>query len=464
MTDFATIPTATETFGEFTSSARYEHLDTADRVRVKIHLLNAVGSIFAAVGHAPSELAVSLARRLDTGGPSSFWLSDAKGTTEDCAFVNSILTHSAMLDDTTTHTGAIAIPPALAVSEANGRSGSETLTALAVGYEIALRIESGHQLDAAVSAQGFRHSWPAVFGATAASAHLMGLSADRVADALALACTLCVPGTMAWFSNKLSPEAAERVGKRGTSERYVQLAANAKMAAFSSSLAKDGFCGVPTAIEGANGLYSVYTGNASLPPEVLENLGREWHLNEIGVKAYPGSQVLPIYASERLAHENSLTYEEIDVVTVRMGPSRSYAGMTDQGPFTNAEQALVSFPFGIAATLIYGRYDMAVLLSAVGDPRVDTLAHEMQLDAKPLPGKSCEVSVRLKDDTILTADSSGISDELLRPDDWRSIVTRFNNMAVVLPEERRNAIVNEVFELDQRQNCHSLIQMLRAVP
>jgi 2-methylcitrate dehydratase PrpD len=269
---------------------------------------------------------------------------------------------------------------------------------------------------------------------------------------------------MAWFSNKLSPEAAERVGKRGTSERYVQLAANAKMAAFSSSLAKDGFCGVPTAIEGANGLYSVYTGNASLPPEVLENLGREWHLNEIGVKAYPGSQVLPIYASERLAHENSLTYEEIDVVTVRMGPSRSYAGMTDQGPFTNAEQALVSFPFGIAATLIYGRYDMAVLLSAVGDPRVDTLAHEMQLDAKPLPGKSCEVSVRLKDDTILTADSSGISDELLRPDDWRSIVTRFNNMAVVLPEERRNAIVNEVFELDQRQNCHSLIQMLRAVP
>jgi 2-methylcitrate dehydratase PrpD len=458
-------PTAVETLGKFIGSTRYEDLERADQMRVKIHLLNAVGSVFAAVGHVPSELAVNMARRLATIGPSSFWQSDARGSIEDCAFVNSILTHSALLDDTSTHTGAIAIPPALAVSEATGRSGSETLTAIAIAYEVAARIEAGHQLDKAVSAQGFRHSWPAVFGATAASAYLMGLAPDKIGDALALTCTLCVPGTMAWFSNQLSPEAVERVGRRGTSERYLQIAANAKMAAFATSLARDGFCGTAMALEGANGLYSVYTNNASLAPEVLRDLGRVWHLKEIGVKAYPGSQVLPIYAAERLVRENSLDFEDMESITVRTSHRASYAGMTDQGPFTNAEQALVSFPFGIAATLIYGNYDMAVLLSAVGDPRVDALAQDVQIEllpeAKSVAGRFSELIVKLRNGRIVTADTSNMPEQILRPSDWEFMVARFHKMAEILPQDKRDCIANEVLKLDLRQDCGGLINMLR---
>ena len=124
------------------------------------------------------------------------------------------------------------------------------LAALAVGYEITARIEAGLMLASAVTLQGFRHSWPGVFGAAVATAKLMGLPVNGIMDTLALVSTLAVPGTMAWYCNWADAEEADRLGSTGVTERYLQLGANAKNAVLAASLAE---ARVPRHRRGARG-------------------------------------------------------------------------------------------------------------------------------------------------------------------------------------------------------------------
>jgi 2-methylcitrate dehydratase PrpD len=370
-----------------------------------------------------------------------------------------------MLDDTVTHTGCVLIPAALSVAESRNRPGAEILAALALGYEVTARIEAGYGFPGAVMAQGFRHSWPAVFGAATAAALLLGLSADGIADTLALTTTLCVPGTMAWFATWSSPEEAKRIGKWGTSERYVQLAANAKNAVLAASLADTGFHGISEAFEADCGLFSVYTGTSGLPDELLAGLGDEWHLAEVGAKAYPGSQILPLYCAETLLHQNAVNYENVERIEVRSITWKRNIAIIDPGPFTNAEQAHMSSPFGIASMFVFGRFDMEILAQALGDPRVDALAQRIHFEAvqgSSTPGgKFAEMEVWLKDGSCLTADALEMPTERLKPDTWDVMVDRFQKMAPTLTEDKRKQIVQEVWELDQRPNSQALTMLLR---
>jgi 2-methylcitrate dehydratase PrpD len=419
--------------GDFAHSVNYGDLLPDDQVRTKLRLLNVVGSVLAARGLVATQLALSYAHRLPSSGASSYWLADKCGSAEDVAFVNGMLAHIALLDDTVTHTGTMLVPAALAVAEEHQCSGEDVLAALAVGYEITARIEAGLMLASAVTLKGFRHSWPGAFGAAAAAAKLMGLSAEGIADALSLISTLAVPGTMAWYCNWSDEADAARLGEVGTTERYVQLGANAKNAVVAATLAAHGFHGSKVALEGECGIYSVYSNGMGMPPEMFHQLGNDWHLAAIGVKPYPGSWVIPIYCAEEIARQHPFTsVSEVAEVNVEMVTWKRNLAVIYPGPFTNQEQALVSAPFNVAATLIFGKYDVGVLARAVGDPRVDELAAKINITA--LPGsvtpeaKAGVVELVLTDGTSFREDASSMPVQRLRPDTWAEMSARYEGM------------------------------------
>jgi 2-methylcitrate dehydratase PrpD len=425
--------TAVQQLGEFAYETEYKRLPSAEQMRTKLRLLNLVGAVFAATRFPGAELASAYSSTLSADGESSFWLADRKGRMEDAAFVNGILSHCALLDDTVTHTGTILIPAALAVAEDRRCSGEEVLAALAVGYEIAARVEAGLMLSAAVTLQGFRHSWPAVFGAAAASAKLMGLSAGGIADAMALMGTLVVPGTMAWYCNWPDGEELLRTGEAGLAERYIQLAANTKNAVLAATLAEQGFHGSNVALEGECGVYAVYANGRGLPPELVEGLGEEWHLGAVGVKPYPGSWVIPIYCAQKIVDDHpTMNADDVARVEVDMVTWKRNSAVVYRGPFRSQEQALVSTPFSVAATLISGRYDMGVLADSVGDPRVDALAANIDVKghagAMTPEGRFAKVEVVLKDGTRLVADASSMELDRVKPDSWEAMADRIRGI------------------------------------
>jgi 2-methylcitrate dehydratase PrpD len=450
-TSATTAQAAAPALGAFVSAVRYEDLPPEQQVRAKMRLLDALLCAFAGRESEPSRLARGFAQRRASQGPGTFWLTGVRGSLEDCVFANSILVHGALLDDGPVHTACVVVPTALAVGESEGRTGAEILAAIAVGYETTLRVDSGGLAHDAMK-RGFRHSWPVVFGGAATAAYLMGLPGTGIKDALGLAAAACNPGTM------------EPMGKQGTSERYVQMAVNAKQGVLAADLARAGFAGIDTALDGDAGVYHAYTGHSEAPAGLLDGIGETWHLDDVRVKPYPCSGVgtLTIYCAARLASEHAIEHEDVAGVELKLrDPGHMMGAVGDTGPFVNFEQALVSNCFQVAATLVFGRYDVDVVRQALGDPRVDALASRIEaIGVDDLPASEQAVTVTLADGTALTATAASMPAELLDPPDWDAMVARFHALAPSVPEERRELVVREVLGLDESRDVRALLDLL----
>jgi 2-methylcitrate dehydratase PrpD len=284
----------------------------------------------------------------------------------------------------------------------------------------------------------------------------MGLSGEAIKDAIALTTATLNPGTM------------EPMGKGGSSERFVQMAANAKNGVLAAMLAKAGFTGSNTALEGRAGLFNVYARAPDLPVGFLDGLGKVWHLQDMVSKPYPcsGHGTLPIYCAERLIGTHK--FEPTDIVRIELNtrPWGHMIGVVDPGPYTNAEQAMVSACFGVAATLVHGAYDFDNLLRSLGDPRVEALARRIDVKVSQAAIKNIaetEVNVLLADGRALSASGADMPESMVRQQDWDSLVTRFHRLTKGLPVQIRERIVSEIEAFDQRENCHELVRMLRTI-
>jgi 2-methylcitrate dehydratase PrpD len=296
------------------------------------------------------------------------------------------------------------------------------------------------------------------FGAAATAAHLMKLPADRIANALALTASLCPWGTY------------EPLGKPHSDDGFVQIGAGARSGVYAAELARAGFTGNRSALEGASGLYFAGTGRADPPAGLLKGLGSLWHLDQVMSKPYPcGSpNTYPIYCADRLVQDHGMSHDDIEAIEIRT-PDISRQRMVairNPGPFKAFEEAIISCYFTVAATLVFGRFDVDVAMQAVDDPRVEALAQRMQFVTvqPPYPKGSsyAVVTVTLRDGRALTASSSTMPKALQHPD-WSEMTARFRALTEnALSDESRERVIAAVRDLDERPDCRAVIACLRS--
>lgn len=162
-------------------------------------------------------------------------------------------------EDGASRMAAAVCAAATAAAQVTGASGTELLDAIAVGLEVATRIEAG-----LATSDHEGSGWDVVgatgsMGAAAAVARLLGSDDDTVAQALGVAATQAAGlrvarGTTTWLFH---------VGKA---------AANGTEAAV---LCHAGFSGPPAGIEGRRGLFAVAAPGSQEAP-VLDGLGERW--------------------------------------------------------------------------------------------------------------------------------------------------------------------------------------------
>ena len=136
--------------------------------------------------------AVVAARRFGAsffpGGAATVWFDGARLSLAGAAMVNAAAASVLDLDDGNRsaggHPGASIIPACLAAAETYGKGWSEFLTALALGYEVAVRISAARNLAALDTFSTGR--WCG-YGAAAAAGWLAGYGADKIAQAMAIA-------------------------------------------------------------------------------------------------------------------------------------------------------------------------------------------------------------------------------------------------------------------------------------
>ena len=257
------------------------------------------------------------------------------------AFANGTAAHAFELDDVheeaVNHPGAVVVPAALAVAEDLGAAGLTFLEAVVVGYEAMARAGLAVGPVSHMLAGFHPTSMSGVFGAAAAAAHLRGLDATRLNDALGIGASLA-SGTMEFAA---SGGMAKRIHAGRAAEGGILAAA----------LAADGFEGASDGLAGTYGFCRVFTSDPS-PDLLTERLGERWMIDEITVKPYAACSDVHamIQATSELVAEHGLTAEQIDHIAVH-GPTKA-AELNDMDGTASVMAAQYSARFNIAAAVL----------------------------------------------------------------------------------------------------------------
>jgi len=109
-----------------------------------------VAAAVAGRGLTGAVAARNAALKLWGDGPSTIWFTSKKGSLSAASFANAIPTSILDLDDghraAAGHPGAAIIPAVLAAAESLGVTGEKALIAIAIGYEVGIRIAASRDV------------------------------------------------------------------------------------------------------------------------------------------------------------------------------------------------------------------------------------------------------------------------------------------------------------------------------
>lgn len=302
-----TIP-ATRALADWLGGLRYDNLPESVRAQARLCLLDYLGCALLGSTRDQAKSLFRLIERLGGAQQVSLIGSRIKTTPTYAALGNGVLgSASLLLEDTAAesfaHPGVNVVPAALAVAEYVDAGGTELLTAIVAGYEVAMRV------GAAAGWQTFEKGWHSrgafnVFGAGAAAGILLGLSSTE-----AFCAVLGLAGT----------QASGLVEASSPYDGWLLLSGSgAQDGVLAAFLAANGWTAGCTVIEGSHG-YLQAVAAAPRPERVIAGLGETFEIESITRKRHASSSLthsaMDLVIELKEAHD--LTAESIEAIDVR---------------------------------------------------------------------------------------------------------------------------------------------------
>jgi len=180
---------------EYAAGLRYEDLPKEVIAAAKDAIIDTMAACVCGSALPWSRIIIDYAERTGPGGASRILGRGTAVQAPAAALANGALAHAFELDSLTrpgagAHPGATVLPPALAIAQQQGGiSGGSLIAAFVSGNEIMIRIgrATGHTNEA----RGFHApGTTGPFGAAVACAHLLGLDAAKMTNAIGIAGSL----------------------------------------------------------------------------------------------------------------------------------------------------------------------------------------------------------------------------------------------------------------------------------
>lgn len=337
----------------------------------KKSMLDAIGITYGAstLGDGAREM-VEIAEALAAGGrgEATVMAFGKRLPAIWAAFANAAMAHGLDFGDThdrsTMHSNSSSFPAALAVAERlGGVDGKRLLTALVLGSEVCIRMA----MAAGINDVSYGFYPPTIFssyGATAAVAKLMDLTAEQIVSAFSF--NLCQ-----------STCSSELMNNKQTVVRSIREAFTARNAIVSCCMAKKDLRGFAQPLEGKLGFYHAFLRDNWHPETVLDGLGERWEAAELTYKVWPccfGNHS-PITATLQLVREHGLTAADINAIEVEVGPPNNILcePLEEKRNPENAIGGKFSIPFNIASVIVKGNITI--------DSYSDALLHDPEIRA-----------------------------------------------------------------------------------
>jgi 2-methylcitrate dehydratase PrpD len=382
-----------------------------------------------------------------------------RGPVEDAALANGTASHALDYDDLNQslsgHPSAPILSAALPLAERQRASGAALVAAFVAGVEIEAK------LGRAVNPGHYEIGWHAtatlgVFGAAASAARLLELSAERTAQALAIAASMA-SGIKANFGTDCKPLHVGHAARSGLEAAF---------------LAEAGFTGNLRALEHRNGFGSTHgAGGRPAWDLATAGLGAPHDLVEpgIGVKRFPAcaSTHQALDATLALAEEHAI--DAAAVAAVECGVSYMAPNQLIYDRAVTGLQGKFSMPYCVAVALL----DRTVGLAQFADervaradvqtlmPKVRMFVHPEQTTRESLPTRFSEVTIRLTDGRRLTRRVRHAKGQPQTPLTDAELTAKFRDCAArVLSPDRTERVLEAVLTLQTQPDVGKLARML----
>ena len=226
----------------------------------------------------------------------------------DATFINGTASHALDYDDFSQpmggHQSAPLVAPLMALAEEHGLSGLQLLQSYIVGIETEIRLAR------AVNFYHYDKGWHptatlGVFGAAAASAHLLGLNPQQVTTAMAIAASFA-SGLKANFGTMVKPLHVGQCARNGL---------------LATLMAQVGYDANPAILEHQQGFFNAFNGPGNFKADLIF---KDWaHPLEVlspsmGLKQFPccGSAIPAVAMALQLRQEEPLEITEIEKIEI----------------------------------------------------------------------------------------------------------------------------------------------------
>jgi 2-methylcitrate dehydratase PrpD len=396
----------TAEIADFVAGARWSSLPPELIELSKKHILDCCG---LALAGERAESGPIVRRYLATlgagqGGAATVLGTGLRAAPRFTAFANGVAIHADDYDDTQlavakdrvygllTHPSVTALPAALAMAEASGRSGRDFMLAYHLGVEVETKLAEASNPRAYET--GFHSTGLfGVFGAAVAAAKVRGLDAKSVRNALGIA----------------GGEASGLRENFGTMTKPFQAGHAAEGGVAAADLAALGWTAAENIIEAQRGLFAATAGGFD-SKAISGKLGKPWSFLTpgISIKPYPSGSLTHPAMDEmsRLVRTNNLKPQ--DVAAIRVGANKQMLNTLIHPQPTTGLEAKFSMQYCMAVLVTDGKAGLGQFTdAAVNKPGVQALLRRVDFynnpaaDAAGADKMRSFIEIRLKDGRVI---------------------------------------------------------------
>ncbi len=445
----------TRDFCAYIADAPGKKLPAGVAEKTKHHILDTIAAMVTGADLKVGRIAIGYTR--GQGGAKEALVVGTKLQTSavNAALANGMLAHADETDDSHqpgySHPGCVVVPAALAMAERHNRSGEDLLRAVALGYDILVRVNKALGPTALKERGHGPYSIGGAWGAAAAAGAMAGFDAEQMRHLISNVAQQ-TSGIATWMLDAEHTEKAFHFG--GMPARNGVAAA---------TMIDAGFTGVPDVLTCPRNFLFAYSDKPK-PRELLRELGRHYEIMDANIKKWSvGSPIQAAMDSTQiLLRQNKLTTADIDKVVVQL-PGRS---ATD----TVADRTMPSINLShcVALMLVDGNitFESTHDYSRLEDPQIKAMKRRISM----IPSAMLErarikrqaiVEIRTKDGRKLKHRTYGVKGTRDNPMKRADVDAKCDELLTgAQGKARARKLINRIWTLEKLRKVRDLRPLL----
>jgi 2-methylcitrate dehydratase PrpD len=352
---------ATRDLARFAAEIRPGDIPAEVIERIKLSLIDGLGVCLHGTTLPWTRTVYEVVQEEGGNRVASLWGTGRQTSLTNAVLFNSTAGHAFEMDDihkeSILHPNSLAVPVALALAEAHpSLSGPDIVTALALGYEVGLRI--GNAATTSLFLNGFHpQGTSGAFVAAVTAGRLLGLDALQMQHALGIA------GSMG---------AGLMAAQEGAMVKRLHAGRAAQSGLLAALLARRGFTGISDIVEAGYGGFLSSFSRAPNVERLMAGLGDDWEAGKVGFKMYPN--VTSIHAAldalRSILREEHVTAAQVEEIQVGCGHMTFVHTAWDYCP-VGVTAAQMNMYYGLSVMTLRGNVSASdYSADSIADPEI----------------------------------------------------------------------------------------------